>query len=123
MGSLPSGDLGVGSATNGTFLQVGGALGVAVIGSLLTTRYQGNLTAALAPYHVPAAIMSMIRSSLGGALEVASRVGGPLGTELANYARQAFVSGMDLGLLTGAFVALAGALVALVVLPRTRRRG
>jgi hypothetical protein len=33
MGSLPSGHAGVGSATNGTFLQVGGALGVAVIGS------------------------------------------------------------------------------------------
>ena len=123
MGSLPAGDLGVGAATNGTFLQVGGALGVAVIGSLLTTRYQDNIGAALAPYHVPAAIADTIRSSLGGALEVAARVGGPLGAELAKYARQAFVSGMDLGLLTGAFVVLAGALIALVVLPGSRRRG
>ena len=53
MGSLPRGHTGVGSATNGTFMQVGGALGVAVIGSLLTTRYQDRMTAALAPYHVP----------------------------------------------------------------------
>jgi EmrB/QacA subfamily drug resistance transporter len=123
MGSLPAGDLGVGSAINGTFLQVGGALGVAVIGSLLTTRYQDDITAAIAPYHqlVPAGVMATIRGSLGGALEVAERVGGQLGAELASQAKQAFVSGMDLGLLTGAFVVLAGALIALAVLPRARR--
>ena len=125
MSSLPAGDLGVGSAINGTFLQVGGALGVAVLGSLLTTRYQDDITAALAPYHVPTAVLDAIRGSLGGALEVAARVGGTLGAELADYARQAFVSGMDLALRAGAFVVLAGCLVALIVLPwdyRRRRR-
>lgn len=122
MGSLPSGDLGVGSATNGTFLQVGGALGVAVIGSLLTTRYTDDMTAALAPYHVPAAIMDTVRGSLGGALEVASRVGGSLGAQLSAVARQAFMNGMDLGLLTGAFVALGGSLLAFVILPPVRGR-
>lgn len=124
MGSLPAGDLGVGSATNGTFLQVGGALGVAVIGSLLTTRYQDDVTAAIAPYRhlVPAGIMDTIRGSLGGALEVAGKAGGQLGAELVSQAKQAFVSGMDLGLFTGAMVALAGAIIALAVLPRARRR-
>jgi len=117
MGSLPSGDLGVGSATNGTFLQVGGALGVAVIGSLLTTRYTNDIVSTLARYHVPAAYLGTIKGSLSGALEVAARAGGSLGTALADYARQAFVSGMDLGLLTGAFVVLGGCLVALIVLP------
>jgi hypothetical protein len=48
MGSLPRGDLGVGSATNGVSIQVGGALGVAIIGSLLSTRYQDQMTTALA---------------------------------------------------------------------------
>jgi EmrB/QacA subfamily drug resistance transporter len=118
MGSLPSGDTGVGSAINNTFMQVGGGLGVAVIGSLLTTRYQDSITSALAPYHPPAAIMAVVRGSLGGALEVAARVGGTLGTGLAHLARQAFASGMDLGLVTGALVVLCGALVALIVLPR-----
>jgi EmrB/QacA subfamily drug resistance transporter len=122
MGSLPASDLGVGSATNGTFLQVGGALGVAVIGSLLTTRYQDDITARLAPYHVPAAYLDTIRGSLGGALEVAARAGGTLGAGLADYARQAFMSGMDLGLITGAAVVLGGCLVALIVLPGARRR-
>jgi hypothetical protein len=56
MGSLPRGDTGVGSATNGTFMQVGGALRVAVIGSLLAARYQGRMTAALARPSSAAAI-------------------------------------------------------------------
>ena len=117
VGSLPSGDTGVGSATNGTFLQVGGALGVAVIGSLLTTRYQDTMTSSLAPYHVPGAITQTILGSVGGALGVAARLGGLLGAELNRLARTAFASGMDLGLLTGAAVALAGCLIALIALP------
>ena len=117
MGSLPSGHTGVGSATNGTFLQVGGALGVAVIGSLLNTRYQDKMTSTLAPYHVPHAVMQTVLGSVGGALGVAAHVGGFLGTELAQLARSAFVSGMDLGLATGACVAVAGCLIALIVLP------
>jgi EmrB/QacA subfamily drug resistance transporter len=121
MGSLPSGDTGVGSATNSTFMQVGGALGVAVIGSLLTTRYKGNMTAALSPYHVPSAIMTAVTGSLGGALEVAARIGGAFGAALAHLARQAFLSGMDLGLVTGACVVLSGALIALAVLPPPKR--
>jgi len=120
MGSLPSGDTGVGAAANGAFLQTGGALGVAVIGSLLNTRYTGNITAALAPYHVPASVLGTIRGSLGGALQVAAVAGGQLGAELTSAAKSAFVSGMDLGLLTGAFVALGGCVVALIVLPVSR---
>jgi EmrB/QacA subfamily drug resistance transporter len=123
MGSLPRGDTGVGSATNGTFMQVGGALGVAVIGSLLTTRYQGRMTAALARYRIPHAIHAAILGSIGGALDVAARLGGTAGTLLAHAARSAFLSGADLGLRTTAAVALAGCVIALAALPaRARRR-
>ncbi len=117
MGSLPSGHTGVGSATNGACLQIGGAFGVAVIGSLLNTRYQDKMTSALAAYHVPHAVMQTILGSLGGALAVADRVGGLLGAELGHLARSAFISGMDLGLLTAACVAVAGCLIALIALP------
>jgi EmrB/QacA subfamily drug resistance transporter len=117
MGSLPREHTGVGSATNGAFLQIGGALGVAVIGSLLATRYQGHVTTALAPYHVPQAALSTILGSLGGALGVAGHIGGVLGAALAHLARSAFVSGMDLGLTVGAAVAVAGCLLALALLP------
>jgi EmrB/QacA subfamily drug resistance transporter len=117
MGSLPREHTGIGSATNGAFLQIGGALGVAVIGSLLATRYQDHVTTALAPYHVPHAALDTILGSLGGALAVAGHVGGFLGAALAHLARTAFISGMDLGLTVGAAVALAGCLLALALLP------
>ena len=122
-GSLPGAHTGVGSATNGAFLQVGGALGVAVMGSLLNTRYQDRITGALASYHVPHAVMQTILGSLGGALGVAARVGGVLGAELSHLARSAFVSGMDLALATGACVAAAGCLIALLALPSRAEAG
>jgi len=117
MGSLPRGDTGVGSATNGALMQVGGALGVAVIGSLLSTRYQDRLTTSMAGYHVPHAVGTTILGSLGGALGVAAHLGGTLGTLLAHLARSAFISGADLGVRTGAAVAVVGCLVALIALP------
>jgi len=123
MGSLPREHTGMGSATNGTFMQLGGALGVALIGSLLATRYQGRMTAAVAAYPVPHAIHAAILGSVGGALDVAARLGGTPGTLLAHMARSAFVSGADLGLRTAAAVALVGCLIALAALPaRAHRR-
>ncbi len=117
MGSLPVAHTGVGSATNGSFMQVGGALGVAVIGSLLSTRYQHRLTPTLAPFHVAHAIRESILGSLGGALGVGRQIGGLAGGLLVELARSAFVSGMDLGLVVAGVVALAGALLALLALP------
>ena len=121
MGSLPRGNTGVGAATNGVFIQVGSALGVAVIGSLLSTRYQDRMTAALASYHLPHAIENTILGSIGGALDVASRAGGTVGYLLAHAARSAFISGADLGLRTAAAVALVGCVLALVTLPSRPR--
>ena len=117
MGSLPSGDTGVGSATNGALMQIGGALGVAVVGSLLSTRYQHRMSEVLTPYHVPHAVKETILGSLGGALTVAAHLGSVTGTLLAAFARSAFISGMDLGLTVGAAVALAAAVLALFALP------
>jgi EmrB/QacA subfamily drug resistance transporter len=117
MGSLPRGDTGVGSATNGVSIQAGGALGVAVIGSLLSARYQDQMTTALASRHLPHAIEDVILGSIGGAQSVAARAGGVIGAQLSHLARSAFISGMDLGLITGAAVAAAAALLALAALP------
>jgi len=123
MGSVPTEHTGIGSATNGAVLQVGGALGVAIIGSLLATRYSDRMTAALAPHHIPASIEHVILGSVGGALDVAAKVGGVLGAELAHLARSAFISGMDLGLTAAAAVAIAGGVLAFVTLPRKRTGG
>jgi len=117
MGSVPQGHTGVGSATNGTCIQIGGAVGVAVIGSLLSTRYQARMTKMIAPYRLGSSISHTILGSIGGALGVATRVGGSTGIFLASAARSAFISGMDLGLLPAAFAVLAGCLVAFAALP------
>jgi EmrB/QacA subfamily drug resistance transporter len=117
MGSLPPGRTGVGSATNGVAVQVGGALGVAVVGSLLATRYQHRVAPPLAGYHLPRPVADVILGSLGGALEVARRAGGQAGALLSDLARSAFLSGMTLGLLVAAGVTVVGAVLALAALP------
>lgn len=121
VGSLPSEHTGVGSAANGSFMQVGGAVGVAVIGSLLSTRYQSRMDAAIRPFDVPHATAELIRGSLGGATQVARHLGGTLGQLLSRTAHSAFVSGMDLGLGVASFVVLGAVLLALLALPARDR--
>ena len=75
------------------------------------------MTSALAGQHLPHAVMTAVENSLGGALAVATRAGGAPGALLAHLAKTAFVSGMDLGLLTGSVVAIAGCLLVLAWLP------
>jgi hypothetical protein len=117
VGSVPQGDAGVGSATNVVAIQVGGALGVAVIGSVLSTRYQDHMTTAVAARHLPTAVTHAILGSFGGALQVAGRAGGVTGALLAHAARMAFMSGVQVSLAVGAFVAIAGAVLVLACLP------
>lgn len=121
MGSLPRAHTGIGSGTNGTFVQVGGALGVALIGSLLSTRYQGRLEGPLAAARVPHAAAQTILGGLGEALGLAAHLGGALGGLLSGLARSAFLDGMSLGLTVGACVVGAGALLALLALPARSR--
>jgi len=108
VGSLPQGDSGIGSAMNAVALQVGGALGVAVVGSVLSTRYEDHMTAALTGRHLPIAIKHTILGSLGGALAVARVAGGATGALLARAARAAFMSGMEVSFVVGAMVAFGG---------------
>ncbi|GGK75487.1 MFS transporter [Mangrovihabitans endophyticus] len=111
MNALPSGRSGVGSATNSTFMQVGTALGVAVIGSLLAERYQDRLADAAAVAGLPAAVREAALGSVGGALSVASRLGAA-GSPLAAAARSAFLSGLNLALIGAALVVAAATIVA-----------
>ena len=121
--TLPLARAGVGSATNGVSIQVGGALGVAVIGSLLSTRYQHHLRSALAGTPVAPASLHTILGSIGGALEVAAHAPGLTAELLVHAAGSAFMSGVGVSLGAGGVVALAGALLALAALPsRPQRR-
>jgi EmrB/QacA subfamily drug resistance transporter len=117
LGSLAADDAGVGSATNSTSMQVGGSIGVAVIGSVLSTRYQHLMRAVLAGRAVPAVAANAILGSIGGALAVAHRVGGFLGAALAQSARSGFMSGSRTALVVGAAVTGAGILLVVALLP------
>ena len=117
IGSVPRGDAGMGSASNTVALQVGGALGVAVIGSVMLTRYQAHMTAVLVDRRVPSSVTQTILGSLGAALAVATRAGGSTGLELARAARTAFMNGNGVALAVGAVVSLGAALLVFVALP------
>ncbi len=118
MGSLPLAKAGVGSAMNDTTRMVGGALGVAVIGSALSSSYNSAIQPALRA--LPPQAAALAGDSVGAALEVARRAG-PLGAELADAARAAFVHAMGDALLIGAGVVAVGAVVVLAWLPSRAR--
>jgi EmrB/QacA subfamily drug resistance transporter len=115
MGSLPKEKAGVGSAVNDTTRELGGALGVAVIGSIMSSVYTAHLTDAAAG-RLPDQALDTATSSVGAALAVAQRIG-PAAEPLVTAARQAFVEGMVIGSRVTAVVSVLGALVALKWLP------
>ena len=114
MGSLPLAKAGVGSAVNDTTRQVGGALGVAVLGSITNAAYRAHVSSSTAVTALPAAARSVVRDGIGNALVVAQRAGV---SAVATAAKVAFVHAMSSTAVIGAVVALGGALVALVWLP------
>ena len=112
MSAVPEAKAGVGSAMSDVTRQVGGALGVAVIGSIIATAYTRDMSGA------PEAA----GESIGAAHTIAERVGGTAGQELAGTAGRAFTDALGLGLTTAALVSLAGALLVLWRLPSGRTR-
>jgi len=116
MSALPPANAGVGAAMNDTTRLVGGSLGVAVLGSLLSSGYRGDMESATAGLPEPAA--SAARDSVGTASAVAERLGGDAGAALTRAADAAFTSAMGDALMVAATVALAGAAFALKVIPR-----
>ena len=115
MGSLPAAKAGVGSAVNDTVREVGGALGVAVLGSVLASQYTGAVASSTA--ELPAEAGHVAGDSLGGAVVVAQQIGGSAGATLLDAAQAAYIDGFGLALTIAAFVAFAGAAVAAIWLP------
>jgi hypothetical protein len=118
MGSLPLAKSGVGSAMNDTTRQVGGALGVAVLGSILASSYGAAVQPALRG--IPRGVAQVAGDSIGGASTIAAQLGSQ-GQALLDAARPAFLHGMGDALLVGAGAAAAGALLVLLWLPARGR--
>jgi EmrB/QacA subfamily drug resistance transporter len=107
--SLPQAKQGVASAVNDLAREVGGALGIAVLGSALTDRYESGVTNAAA--QLPPELAGHARDALPAALAIADRAG-PQGASLASAAQNAFVDGFGLAMLiAAASVALAAVFV------------
>ena len=92
MGSLPLEKASVGSAVNDATRITGGALGVAILGSVLSSGYRGGMEDAAAGLPAPAA--DAAQESLAGGLTVAARIGGEPGHQLLVASQDAFLSGM-----------------------------
>jgi hypothetical protein len=140
MGSVPLSKAGIGSAMNDTTRQVGGALGVAVLGTILNKVYLDRIEPMLDfnnPLYnsLPAGILDILRSNMNeGVLEaIRSGIQGahvvaehiPLQTVaqiIHNTASKAFVTGMADALFVAMFIMLAAALLAFAILPARIRR-
>ena len=105
----------MGSATNDTARELGGALGVAVLGSVMASRYTSQIAGSLGA--LPASARSTASSSLGGASVAAHDLGGPAGEQFLDAARQAWMSGLRLAMVVGAIIIAGCALFAFVALP------
>ena len=100
MGSLPKEKAGVGSAMNDTTRQAGGAVGVAVLGSVLASRFHHGVAHATVLQHLPA---TAIRSDIGSALTYAhSAAAQPYADVITQIARQSYVDAFHLAALLGA---------------------
>jgi DHA2 family multidrug resistance protein-like MFS transporter len=104
MGAVPPDRAGAAAAVVETSSEFGGALGMAVLGSVGVAVYRSDLVAG-APAHLPPAALTAARSTLGGALSVASNLPTRIGPDLAAAARAAFSHGLDTAAL-GAAVAM-----------------
>jgi hypothetical protein len=116
MKSVPLEKAGVGSAVNDATRELGGALGVAVLGSLLASQFRQNL---LPTIHAFPSLAGSA-ANLGSALGTAASLPGGTGSLFATAARAAFVSAMHITLLVAVVVALvaAGFVTALLRKPR-----
>jgi len=121
MTTVPARQAGAGSAINDTIREVGGALGVAIVGSLAAAAYRSRLAGVLAAHHAPGAVIHAATDSVAAADMVGRQIGGRQGGELIGAAHDAFVSSMGLGIRVAAAVALVSAAAAVFALPRQPR--
>lgn len=105
---------GVGSAVMQALQKVGGPLGAAILGSVLSATYIASLDVT----GLPPAIAQVVKEGLFSGLAVAAKLGSP---ELLASVQSAFVDGMNASLTVGAGIAVAGFVLTLIFLPNRPR--
>jgi EmrB/QacA subfamily drug resistance transporter len=117
MGALPPGKAGAGSAVNDTTREVGGTLGVAIVGSVLNSGYGSHVFSGLTALGASASAGHLAGQSVIAGMNVAARFPAPLRDAAAAAVRTAFVTGVHRGSLVAAATTLAAAVVALAFVP------
>jgi DHA2 family multidrug resistance protein-like MFS transporter len=119
LGAAPPERAGAASALSETSSEFGGAMGIAVLGSVVTAIYRGKIAGAL-PAGVPAEAAEVARGTIGGAVSVSAQLPGALGAELLSSAREAFTQAFGTTAAISAVIAIGVAILAATLLRRTR---
>jgi hypothetical protein len=122
MGALPPSKAGAGSAVNDTTREVGGTIGVAVVGSVMATLYAPHTEHRLAELGLPDTATQAARHSLLSGLQVAAGSGDRAG-EVALAVRHSFVDGVHAGSWAAAAACVLGAVAAALFLPARAANG
>jgi predicted MFS family arabinose efflux permease len=122
MGSLPREMAGVGSAINDTGREVGGTLGVAIIGSIFASIYGPRVVELLTGVGLPDTAVAAAETSVGAAFAVSEQVGDPsMSATIREIASTSFLDGFQTACITVGIVALCGSLLAWRFLPERIR--
>jgi DHA2 family multidrug resistance protein-like MFS transporter len=119
VGSAPVERAGAASAISETSSELGGALGIAILGSIGTAVYRSRMAAAM-PNGVPAEVDEAARGTLGGATAVAEQLPGQLGAALLGTARDAFTQAFVTTAAVNAVLILLLAIAATLMLRRAQ---
>jgi hypothetical protein len=117
MSAVPARRAGMGSAMNDATRELGAALGVAVLGSIAASRYGAQIAPALSG--LSPADQASAKSSIAGALNVASTLNGAAGQAMTTAAHDAFLSGVHVAVLIGASLAAVSAGIVARYLPHS----
>src|SRR4051794_13456906 len=112
MGAVPPANAGIGSGVNDTTRELGGTLGVAVIGSVFASLYATGFDSA--PKELPLGAAS---DSVGAAFAIADHLGGTAGSVLRDIASAGFYDGLTAGCLVAAGVCAVGSVFVIALLP------
>ena len=121
MGAIPAERAGTGSALLETASEFGGALGIAVLGSIGAAVYRSDVAGSL-PQGLPTQAADATRETLGGAVAVAGQLPRNLGDAVINAARWAFVDGMHTVAMAAAVIMALASVVTVTVLRKASPR-
>jgi DHA2 family multidrug resistance protein-like MFS transporter len=120
VGSAPPERAGSASAMSETAAEMGGALGIAVLGSIGTAIYRNELADTI-PAAISADLREAARATLGGAVHVSEQIPNNLGTTLLDAARQAFIHAMQISIIISVGIAVVTAIIVVLALRNSQK--